>query len=82
MCHKFCAYCGTTWMLQSHHIIYKSHGGIDGPSNEIPLCAKCHVRAHTSPVWMIMLLRSYRCDDWQYEDSYQYLMRTYNEAIK
>ena len=77
---KCCVYCGTTWMLHSHHIVYRSHGGVDGPSNEITLCGRCHVKAHMSPKWMINLLKAYRKEDWTYEESYQYLIRTYGES--
>lgn len=30
-----------------HHVIYKSQGGTDDPSNLIPLCYACHYSHHT-----------------------------------
>lgn len=32
--------------LQIHHIVYKSQGGGDIPSNLICICSRCHDRAH------------------------------------
>lgn len=40
--HARCWCCGHTAKLQKCHIIPRSLGGIDEPSNLVPLCAPCH----------------------------------------
>lgn len=40
-----CQYCkgkSKDNILEIHHIVFKSHGGTDAPSNLITLCSKCH----------------------------------------
>lgn len=41
-----CRGCGTTRHLEVHHIIFRSQGGKDEPSNLVTLCRRCHQRAH------------------------------------
>lgn len=39
-----------------HHIVYRSQGGKDVPSNLISLCFRCHEMVHRSkPLWMPIL---------------------------
>jgi HNH endonuclease len=45
--HMKCEDCGTErWKLHRHHIIPKSLGGLDDPSNIKCLCANCHEDRH------------------------------------
>jgi hypothetical protein len=42
---RACACCG--WPAsESHHILYRSHGGPDDPLNLAPLCRGCHQAEH------------------------------------
>lgn len=43
-----CRWCGTTDLVQIHHVRYRSEGGPDTPRNLISLCAGCHERAHSN----------------------------------
>lgn len=43
---KSCYFCGFDKIVHQHHIIPKSRGGIDEPSNLIPLCPNCHAVIH------------------------------------
>lgn len=36
-----CQICGSNFRVGLHHIVYRSHGGHDGP--RLPLCDKCHI---------------------------------------
>jgi len=38
--------CKSTSNLQAHHIIFRSHGGSNAPSNGITLCKTCHEELH------------------------------------
>jgi len=38
--------CKATSRLQAHHLIFRSQGGSDTPSNGITLCQKCHKDLH------------------------------------
>ena len=40
-----CRHCLDRGNLHPHHVLYKSHGGLDVKNNLITLCAGCH-RAH------------------------------------
>ena len=40
-----CAYCGKP-AEELHHIVPRSRGGDNRPSNLIPLCYQCHCKAH------------------------------------
>lgn len=44
-----CAICGKE-AVNLHHIIYKSQGGTDHPTNLIPLCYVCHNQHHTQNI--------------------------------
>lgn len=46
-----CAVCNRLHAVQVHHIVPRSEGGTDKPSNAIPLCPNCHdeVHAHYAP---------------------------------
>ena len=41
-----CKCCGAA-SVNLHHVVYKSQGGTDDPSNLIPLCFSCHDGHHT-----------------------------------
>lgn len=41
-----CWHCGTDRQVDLHHIIPAEMGGEDSAHNLIPLCRKCHMRAH------------------------------------
>jgi 5-methylcytosine-specific restriction endonuclease McrA len=44
--HFRCQECGYYKHLEVHHIIPKSKGGTDDPSNLITLCTRCHEKKH------------------------------------
>ncbi len=44
---QLCQLCGAQGN-DIHHIIYKSHGGLDKEENLILLCRTCHAKAHSS----------------------------------
>lgn len=51
-----CRFCGVVGQ-QVHHIVYRSSGGPDEPSNLILLCAECHAIVHSSKrSWQPLLL--------------------------
>lgn len=71
-----CMWCGTTVDLQGHHIIYRSHSGIDDASNIITLCERHHRKAQSDRQFMMRVLESLRGTEyWRWEDSYQALKR-------
>jgi hypothetical protein len=41
-----CAVCNRLHGVQVHHIVPRSEGGSDDPSNGIPLCPNCHDEVH------------------------------------
>lgn len=43
---KVCQGCGSTEMLQAHHVEHRAKGGEDDPANGICLCAGCHADEH------------------------------------
>lgn len=52
-----CRWCGATDSLQVHHILYRSQGGPDEPSNLVTLCLDHHAEAHSSKrTWQPILL--------------------------
>ena len=44
----YCRLCGSTSLLQAHHIIYRSQGGKDTLDNLILLCLYCHEKVHSN----------------------------------
>ena len=46
-----CQCCGRkNCQLQTHHIIFRSHGGTDDENNMITLCKECHVGVHNGTI--------------------------------
>ena len=43
-----CRICGYHTNAPPHHILYKSHCGIDDERNMITLCTRCHRKVHTN----------------------------------
>ena len=41
-----CARCGSRYLLQIHHRVYRSHGGSHRRENLEPLCGDCHWAVH------------------------------------
>ena len=41
-----CEMCGESYMIQFHHMIYRSDGGGDEFENIICVCGTCHDKAH------------------------------------
>ena len=41
-----CRVCGSTFIVQVHHILYRSLGGTPGTDNLVCLCAHCHRAVH------------------------------------
>lgn len=44
--HYRCQECGFFKHLEVHHIIHRSQGGSNDPSNLITLCRRCHAKKH------------------------------------
>lgn len=44
--HHRCRLCGSTQLLEVHHILYRSHGGPDEAWNLVTLCKQHHMQAH------------------------------------
>ena len=57
-----CAVCGSTRQLEIHHVIKRSRGGSDAPSNLVCLCHLCHCAIHGERVRPVAL------DDFPYSD--------------
>ena len=52
-----CMWCGNTWNLHNHHIIYLSHTGPKWDyGNRITLCAVHHHQVHEEP-WKLSIER-------------------------
>lgn len=45
---RSCRFCGATYGLHVHHIVYRSQGGHDDPSNLILLCNEHHSLVHSN----------------------------------
>ena len=43
-----CEYCGKYWIVDIHHILFRSKNGKDNIENLIGLCRYCHNKAHSS----------------------------------
>jgi len=55
-----CILCGAS-SVDLHHIVFKSHGGIDDERNLVCLCRKCHETVHSDePYWRDILLERQR----------------------
>lgn len=54
-----CRYCGTTRNLHVHHIVYRSQGGGNEPTNLITLCVAHHGLVHSDKVLWQPLLHAY-----------------------
>lgn len=53
-----CNKCGRSELLDVHHIVYRSAGGTNEPSNLLTLCAVCHAEEHKGEsIYPIMALR-------------------------
>ena len=50
-----CAMCGN-YMVEIHHIIYRSHSGKNVRQNLIPLCKKHHMLVHTNEKYYVEYL--------------------------
>ena len=51
-----CIFCGSG-VVEVHHIVYRSHGGITDKRNMVLLCRKCHTMVHSDePRWREYLL--------------------------
>lgn len=57
-CNK-CVFCGTRDALHVHHIVYRSQGGEDEPSNLIVLCAEHHDKVHSDKRRWFPVCRAY-----------------------
>ena len=68
----FCAlpWCGKTGKIDMHHVVPRSQGGSDDPSNLVPLCHACHMKHHgeahlTFDVQDVPLVLSPQSGDWE-----------------
>lgn len=59
MKHDACAICGTTWHLDLHHVVYRSHSGDDVEANLAVLCAGHHRLIHARHETTWLSLRRY-----------------------
>ncbi len=56
-----CRWCGTTSLLQVHHVLYLSQGGPNDMGNLVTLCLTHHEKVHTNKrVWQPVLLELLR----------------------
>jgi len=39
--------------VHAHHVLPRSAGGTDAPSNLVWLCAQCHRHVHDNPAWAV-----------------------------
>lgn len=39
-----CVFCGAVRGVGDHHVVFRSHGGEDGPT--VPVCQRCHDKVH------------------------------------
>lgn len=45
-------------VVHAHHIVYRSHGGANDPTNGITLCVECHNLVHKRKAEMVVILES------------------------
>jgi len=74
-----CVHCGSADIDNPHHIIFRSQGGSDEPSNRITLCRICHKKVHgtikvegiTGDEFMMMILDKLKCTiGFRWDESY------------
>lgn len=54
----YCQLCGSTNLLQRHHIFYRSQGGLTIKENLIVLCDRCHRLVHSNKkYWQEILIK-------------------------
>lgn len=54
----YCQLCGSTNLLQRHHIFYRSQGGLTIKENLIVLCDRCHRLVHSNKkYWQDVLIK-------------------------
>lgn len=53
-----CRSCGTSGenRLQVHHIVFRSQGGTDDPSNLVTVCWQCHNLIHAGKLSIALVL--------------------------
>lgn len=53
-----CQACGTGGenRLHVHHVVFRSQGGSDDPSNLVTVCWKCHERIHAGKLSISLVL--------------------------
>jgi hypothetical protein len=74
-----CICCGATKYLQIHHVVPRSHGGGNDPTNLVTLCWHCHSLAHgdhfpDDPPYM--------CEQWVVEACADYLVDLYPDIYE
>jgi 5-methylcytosine-specific restriction endonuclease McrA len=81
----YCQYCGSTYMIERHHITPKGMGGTWNPeihseANRIDLCAICHGKAQTyKPGYLIADLLNKKAEDENRQKTYGALVGAFNE---
>ena len=76
----YCQYCGSTYMIERHHITPKGMGGswnpkIHSEENRIDLCDKCHGKAQTyRKGYLIADLLAKKAEDEQRVKEYEALL--------
>jgi 5-methylcytosine-specific restriction endonuclease McrA len=48
-----CRHCAVRNNLHIHHIIFRSHGGVDALWNLLTLCSACHDAVHRSDLTLV-----------------------------
>jgi hypothetical protein len=81
----FCMCCGSTKKpIDLHHIIHRSQGGTDDPSNLGPLCRECHEKHHHEGGGRITFYRAGDVLMWERMEGAQKVTgrcRFYDEAV-
>ena len=44
-----CINCGSNENIRWHHVVPIGNGGLDVPSNIVPVCSNCHYKIHSAP---------------------------------
>lgn len=69
-----CCNCGSTKMVELHHIVPLIAGGRDIRSNMVPLCTECHAKAHG---WKTYRRKSSGAPKKQLKEGWEDIVRDY-----
>lgn len=77
---SICVNCGSAEGIEYHHIVPLANGGTNKLSNIVPLCGKCHDKAHDKKIFF-RSEKSGRPPIIEFENAEQTLKRYFNEEI-